>query len=78
MLIILAHDRCRVRHFNVTAYPTAAWTAQQVEAFLWETAPRYLLRDRDSELVIEAVLGVRGATVDFLNARLVLLCHKLS
>jgi putative transposase len=38
-----------VPHFNVTEHPTAAWTAQQVvEAFPWDTAPRYLLRDRDS------------------------------
>jgi hypothetical protein len=29
--------------------PTAMWTAQQiVEAFPWDTAPKYLLRDRDS------------------------------
>jgi putative transposase len=35
-------------HFNVTENPTAEWTAQQiVEAFPWDTAPRYLLRDRD-------------------------------
>ena len=48
VLIILAHDRRRVRHFNITAHPTAEWTAQQVvEAFPWDTAPRYLLRDRD-------------------------------
>ena len=38
----------RVLHFNVTANPTAAWTAQQiVEAFPWQDPPRYLLRDRD-------------------------------
>lgn len=49
VLIILAHDRRRVRHFNVTAHPTAEWTAQQVvEAFPWDMAPRYLLRDRDA------------------------------
>jgi transposase InsO family protein len=48
VLIVLAHDRRRVIHFNVTEQPTAAWTAQQiVEAFPWDTAPRYLLRDRD-------------------------------
>jgi putative transposase len=48
VLVVLAHDRRRVRHFGITAHPTAAWTAQQVvEAFPWETAPRYLLRDRD-------------------------------
>ena len=49
MLVILSHSRRRVVHFNVTASPTANWTAQQViEAFPWDTAPRYLLRDRDS------------------------------
>jgi putative transposase len=48
VLVVLAHDRRRVRHVNSTAHPAAAWTAQQiVEAFPWETAPRYLLRDRD-------------------------------
>src|SRR5215813_6419274 len=45
---MLAHDRRRVLHFNVTAHPTAAWTAQQmVEAFPFDSAPKYLLRDRD-------------------------------
>jgi len=35
-------------HFNVTTNPTAEWTAQQVvEAFPWDTAPKYLMRDRD-------------------------------
>src|SRR4029453_8930368 len=43
-----AHHRRRIVHLNVTANPTAAWTAQQVvEAFPEDTAPRYLLRDRD-------------------------------
>jgi len=33
----------------VTEYPTVQWTAQRiVEAFPWDEAPRYLLRDRDS------------------------------
>ncbi len=45
---VLAHNRRRILHFGVTAHPTAAWTAQQLrEAFPWDTAPRYLLRDRD-------------------------------
>jgi putative transposase len=48
VFVILAHDRRRVVHFNVTDSPTAKWTAQQiVEAFPWDSAPRYLLRDRD-------------------------------
>jgi hypothetical protein len=49
VFVVLTHDRRRVLHFNVTGSPTANWTAQQIaEAFPWETAPRYLLRDRDS------------------------------
>lgn len=49
MFVVLSHDRRQVVHFNVTRNPTAQWTAQQiVEAFPFDTAPRYLLRDRDS------------------------------
>src|SRR6202048_3704856 len=48
VFLVLAHDRRRILHFGVTAHPTAEWTAQQLrEAFPWDTAPRYLLRDRD-------------------------------
>jgi len=49
VFVVLAHDRRRVLHFNVTEHPTAAWTAQQiVDAFPEDSAPSYLLRDRDS------------------------------
>ena len=49
VFVVLAHDRRRVLHFNVTNHPTAAWTAQQIlEAFPFETVPKYLLRDRDA------------------------------
>ena len=48
VLIVLAHDRRRVVHFNVTEHPTALWTAEQIiQAFPDGTEPRYLLRDRD-------------------------------
>ncbi len=48
VFVVLAHERRRVVYFNVTANPTAFWTGQQmIEAFAEETAPRYLLRDRD-------------------------------
>jgi len=48
VFVVLAHDRRRMLHFNVTANPTAQWTAQQiVEAFPFDSAPRYLQRDRD-------------------------------
>ena len=34
--------------FGVTAHPTVEWTAQQLrDAFPWDTAPVYLVRDRD-------------------------------
>jgi putative transposase len=48
VMIILAHDRRKIVRFDVTQHPTAAWLSQQViEAFPWDTAPHYLLRDRD-------------------------------
>jgi transposase InsO family protein len=47
VLVVLAHHRRRVVHFNVTEHPIAAWTAQQlVDAFPDESAPASLLRDR--------------------------------
>jgi putative transposase len=66
VLIVLSHDRRHVVHFNATEYPTAQWTVQQwVEAFRFDTAPRYLLRDRDaiySEAVRRRIksLGIGG------------------
>ena len=46
--LVLAHDRRRVLHFNVTANPSAEWTARQlVQAFPEERAPRFLVRDGD-------------------------------
>jgi len=48
VFIILALDRRRLVFGNVTTNPTAEWLAQQVvNAFPWETAPRYLIRDSD-------------------------------
>src|SRR5262245_53922575 len=47
--IILSHERRQVVHFNVTEHPAAIWTARQmIEALPDDTAPRFLLRDRDS------------------------------
>jgi putative transposase len=55
VFIILSHARRRVVHFHVTTTPTAAWVSRQLrEAFPFETAPRYLIRDRD---------GIYGAEV---------------
>ncbi len=47
-LAILHHSRRKLLTVNVTTNPTAEWLARQVtEAFPWDEAPRYLLRDRD-------------------------------
>jgi transposase InsO family protein len=49
VLVLLAHHRRRVVHVAITEHPTAAWTAQQIiEAFPDDTAPQWLLRDRDA------------------------------
>jgi putative transposase len=49
VLVLLSHQRRRIIHVNITEHPTAAWTGQQViEAFPEDTAPRWLLRDRDA------------------------------
>jgi putative transposase len=49
VFIMLVHKRRRIVHFHIVEHPTAQWTAQQIiEAFPWDTAPRYLLRDRDA------------------------------
>ena len=48
-LFVMRHDRRYVVPFNVTAYPMAAWTAQQIiEAFPLAQVLRFLIRDRDS------------------------------
>ena len=68
VFVVLAHDRRRVVHVNVTDAPTAQWTAQQlVEAFPWDTAPRYLLRDRDA--VYGIVFSSRVQTLGILEVK---------
>jgi putative transposase len=48
VFVVLSHNRRRPVHFGVTSHPTAEWTAQKLmAAFPWDSAPRYLLRDRD-------------------------------
>jgi transposase InsO family protein len=65
VFIVLAHDRRRLLHFNVTAHPTSEWTAQQlVETFSWGSAPRYLLHDRDSIYEGSFRQRVRGMAIE--------------
>jgi transposase InsO family protein len=60
-LVFLAHGRRKLVHHAVTAHPTAEWVARQmIEAFPWDTAPRYLVRDRDAVYGLAVRRRLRG------------------
>ena len=49
VLVILRHERRRLISLSVTANPTAEWIARQItDAFPWDEAPDYLIRDREA------------------------------
>jgi transposase InsO family protein len=56
---VIGHDRRRILQCNVTPHPTTAWVAQQLrEAFPYDSAPRYLIFDREHTFkgeVLEAI-----------------------
>ena len=56
---VIEHGRRHILHFNPTFHPTSAWVIQQLRnAFPYDTAPRYLVFDRDSifsEAVVEFI-----------------------
>jgi putative transposase len=59
--LVLRHNRRELVRLNITDHPTAAWAAQQiVESFPDETAPKYLLRDRDASYGDVFVCRVKG------------------
>lgn len=48
VFVVLSLDRRLVVHFHVTTHPSSDWTALQlVQAFPFDSAPKYLIRDRD-------------------------------
>jgi len=67
---VIAHDRRRILHCRVTRHPTKAWVAQQLrEAFPYDTAPKYLILDREHTFqgeVLEAAecLGVSPIRIE--------------
>ena len=67
VLVLLAHHRRQIVHLTVTEHPTAVWTAQQlIDAFPDDTAPRWLVRDRDAiygDVFRRRVAGMRIAEV---------------
>ena len=68
---VIAHARRQILHFNVTRHPTSAWVSQQLrEAFPYDTAPKYLIHDRDSIFNTEAVetmkvIGLKSVRTTF-------------
>jgi len=65
VFIVLSHDRRRVAHCSVTEHPTEEWTVQQIrEAFPWDQAPRYAIRNRDSIFGKEVVAITKGMGIE--------------
>ena len=65
VFLVVAHERRRIVHFNVTAHPTAEWTMQQLrEAFPFNLVPRYMLRDRDRIFGAEFRQGVAAMGIE--------------
>ena len=60
-LFVIDHGRRRILHFNVTPHPTSAWIVQQLrEAFPYQSAPRFLIFDRDAKYGLEVPIAVRS------------------
>ena len=58
---VIGHDRRRILHFNITRHPTSQWIVQQLrEAFPFESAPRFLIFDRDAKYGMEVSTAVRS------------------
>src|SRR5947208_10874398 len=62
---VISHNRRRILHFNVTRYPTSRWIVQQLrEAFPFESAPRFLIFDRDAKYGWEVSTAVRSLKME--------------
>ena len=58
---IIAHDRRRILHFNVTRHPTEAWVVQQLrDTFPYESAQKYLIFDRDTKFGSATITAVQS------------------
>jgi len=61
--LVIGHGRRQLLWLEVTRHPTAEWLARQIiEAFPWDTAPSYLIRDNDRAYggVFKARVGAMG------------------
>src|SRR6516162_1720821 len=58
---VISHDRRRILHCNVTRHPTSLWIIQQLrEAFPFDSAPRFLIFDRDAKYGLEVPAAVHS------------------
>jgi hypothetical protein len=58
---VIAHDRRRIIHCNVTRHPSSAWISQQLrEAFPYDSTPRYLIFDRAANFNEEVISTVKS------------------
>jgi transposase InsO family protein len=58
---VIAHDRRRILHCNVTKHPTSAWVIQQLrQAFPYDSVPGYLIFDRGSSFNAEMIEAVKS------------------
>jgi putative transposase len=65
VFVLLDHERRRIMHWNVTEHPTASWVWRQlIEATPWNTAPRFLIRDRDRSFGGDFVTRARGIGIE--------------
>ena len=61
---VIDHGRRRILHFNVTRHPTSLWVVQQLrEAFPYQSAPRFLIFDRDAKYGLEVPIAVRSMAI---------------
>jgi putative transposase len=61
---IISHDRRRILHFNVTRHPTGSWIVQQLrEAFPYQSAPRFLILDRDAKYGLEVPEALQSMSI---------------
>ena len=62
---VIAHDRRRILHFNVTKHPTSDWVSQQFrEAFPYDTAAKYLIHDRDAIFGTDVVETIQTLSME--------------
>jgi putative transposase len=68
---LVSHDRRRILHCNMTRHPTSLWIVQQLrEAFPFDSAPRFLIFDRDAKFGEEVPASVRSLKISSVRTSL--------